>query len=367
MEARVEDLAADSQSPAGQEESTVLEEVLHAEYTQGEIDEYATWLGFDLDHDKNLLWVAQLGLQEPLPEHWKPCQSPQGEIYYFNFATGESSWDHPCDDQFRRLFRMEKSRSQSSSQPRDVPRDEPTMLLASPPATARGEGGSLAARDGTRSPRSGRRPVSPSALPLGLGRDGGGDAASTRHYSPPRPSRNPLWSAEPLVHMSPPPRVAAAAAGPSPLAGQGSGGGELFEPLAPMPGGLSMRVRPEPEPEPQPEPAALQPPEPLLPSVAEPELEPETAPEQEPGSSLGPGLESGLEPEPQRGPASEAEPAESIGTGKQRQPCRQQPPPHQQQQQQEEEEKEEEEEEERWQEQEVPPRRWQAWLRWWRR
>lgn len=33
-----------------------------------------------------------------------PCcsQAPSREIYYFNFATGESIWDHPCDEHFRR-------------------------------------------------------------------------------------------------------------------------------------------------------------------------------------------------------------------------------------------------------------------------
>lgn len=28
-------------------------------------------------------------------------QAPSKEIYYFNFITGESIWDHPCDERFR--------------------------------------------------------------------------------------------------------------------------------------------------------------------------------------------------------------------------------------------------------------------------
>jgi centrosomal protein CEP164 len=28
-------------------------------------------------------------------------KTPQGDIYYFNFSTGESIWDHPCDKQYR--------------------------------------------------------------------------------------------------------------------------------------------------------------------------------------------------------------------------------------------------------------------------
>jgi hypothetical protein len=33
--------------------------------------------------------VAREGLKAPLPADWKPCKSPEGEIYYFNFTTGE--------------------------------------------------------------------------------------------------------------------------------------------------------------------------------------------------------------------------------------------------------------------------------------
>ena len=35
---------------------------------------------------------------KPLPPGWKPCQEENGELYYFNFDTGKSSWDHPCDE-----------------------------------------------------------------------------------------------------------------------------------------------------------------------------------------------------------------------------------------------------------------------------
>jgi hypothetical protein len=34
-----------------------------------------------------------------LPEEWKPCKtSDTEEIYYFNFKSGDSTWDHPCDE-----------------------------------------------------------------------------------------------------------------------------------------------------------------------------------------------------------------------------------------------------------------------------
>jgi hypothetical protein len=33
-----------------------------------------------------------------------------GDIYYFNFATAESIWDHPCDEYYREMVKREKSK-----------------------------------------------------------------------------------------------------------------------------------------------------------------------------------------------------------------------------------------------------------------
>jgi len=32
------------------------------------------------------------------------------EIYYFNFHTGESSWDHPCDKYYVELLERERAK-----------------------------------------------------------------------------------------------------------------------------------------------------------------------------------------------------------------------------------------------------------------
>ena len=77
----------------------ILEEEIDPNYvpTKEEIHEYANFLGIDPIKDKNYLYIAIEGLKAPLPENWKPCKTKEGELYYFNFATGESIWDHPCD------------------------------------------------------------------------------------------------------------------------------------------------------------------------------------------------------------------------------------------------------------------------------
>ena len=36
------------------------------------------------------------------------------EIYYFNFATGDSIWDHPCDEYYRDMVAQEKRKRAGS-------------------------------------------------------------------------------------------------------------------------------------------------------------------------------------------------------------------------------------------------------------
>jgi len=39
-------------------------------------------------------------------------QTDDENIYYFNFVTGESIWDHPCDEYYRKLYESEKEKCQ---------------------------------------------------------------------------------------------------------------------------------------------------------------------------------------------------------------------------------------------------------------
>ncbi|XP_049322747.1 centrosomal protein of 164 kDa isoform X2 [Astyanax mexicanus] len=42
-----------------------------------------------------------------------PSQDVTGDVYYFNFSTGQSTWDHPCDEQYRHMVTQERERAQS--------------------------------------------------------------------------------------------------------------------------------------------------------------------------------------------------------------------------------------------------------------
>ena len=103
---------------SGAAESLILEEEIDENYepTRDEIVEYAKWMGMDPERESELLWIAREGLKAPLPENWKPCRSPDGEIYYFNFSNGESVWDHPCDEYHRNMYAEEKKKLEEKRQ-----------------------------------------------------------------------------------------------------------------------------------------------------------------------------------------------------------------------------------------------------------
>lgn len=95
-------------------DDTILEEQIDSQYipTDDEVLRYAKWLGMDVEKDRHLFWIAKQGLTTPLPPDWKPCKTNDtNEIYYFNFSTGESSWDHPCDTYNRKLYEENKKQS----------------------------------------------------------------------------------------------------------------------------------------------------------------------------------------------------------------------------------------------------------------
>jgi len=64
----------------------------------------------DTDKERDLFWIAREGLKAPLPNPWKPCQTKEGEIYYFNFESGQSQWEHPCDEYYKKMYEREKKK-----------------------------------------------------------------------------------------------------------------------------------------------------------------------------------------------------------------------------------------------------------------
>eukprot|EP00071_Canis_lupus_P040400 XP_022273957.1 centrosomal protein of 164 kDa isoform X6 [Canis lupus familiaris] len=90
----------------------ILEEDYDETYipSEQEILEFAREIGIDPIKEPELMWLAREGIVAPLPMEWKPCQDITGDIYYFNFANGQSMWDHPCDEHYRNLVIQERGK-----------------------------------------------------------------------------------------------------------------------------------------------------------------------------------------------------------------------------------------------------------------
>jgi len=87
----------------------VLRELHIRKPTADEVHDYAAWLGMDVEEDQDLFYLAEEALCRPLPVPWRPCMTAEGDIFYFNFETGESVWEHPADEMYRELFRTKKA------------------------------------------------------------------------------------------------------------------------------------------------------------------------------------------------------------------------------------------------------------------
>ncbi|KAG5481571.1 hypothetical protein LSCM1_05595 [Leishmania martiniquensis] len=84
--------------------STILPSNYGQDYeaSEGELEEYAEYIGIDSAKEPELMWIAKEGLRAALPDGWRACQTEDNEVYYFNFRTGESLWDHPMDEHYKR-------------------------------------------------------------------------------------------------------------------------------------------------------------------------------------------------------------------------------------------------------------------------
>eukprot|EP00435_Cladocopium_sp_Y103_P036747 s167_g9.t1 len=103
------------------------------EPTEDQVIEYAEFLGMDLKTEEHLLWIAREGVAAPVPHPWKTC-TEKGEVFYFNFETSESSWDHPSDAHYRELLEKHRKGLQG-----DEKQQGPVEAKPSKPADAKDE------------------------------------------------------------------------------------------------------------------------------------------------------------------------------------------------------------------------------------
>ncbi|XP_058471361.1 centrosomal protein of 164 kDa-like [Solea solea] len=95
----------------------ILEEYYDEDYeaTEQEIHDFARDIGIDPVCEPELLWLAKECIFAKMPSKCTPCQDTKGNIYYFNFSTGESTWDHPCNLLYHHLVAQERERIQAAA------------------------------------------------------------------------------------------------------------------------------------------------------------------------------------------------------------------------------------------------------------
>ncbi len=135
--------ASDDADPNGSHNQEVLEEAgSDYEPTYEETVAYARWLGIKPHEDARMMRIAKDGLRAKLPPDWKPCRTGDGQVYYFNFTTGESDWDHPCDGMFRAEVEAERLRAAEAPSPSSASEAVTDVPIPTPSSA------SVAKRDG---------------------------------------------------------------------------------------------------------------------------------------------------------------------------------------------------------------------------
>jgi len=73
-------------------------------FRQAVID-HAMFLGIDPVKEDQYLWLAEEALMAQLPSDWEIFDDEaSGQQYFYNSRTGQSTWDNPLDEPYRRLF-----------------------------------------------------------------------------------------------------------------------------------------------------------------------------------------------------------------------------------------------------------------------
>lgn len=94
--------------------------------TAQEIMEHGRYLGLDPVYDLPLLWIAEESLCAALPAFWDDHTDEQGNVYYRNRRTGETSRHHPLDMKYMKRVIQAKNPS-TEAEPGPVYRGQSTV------------------------------------------------------------------------------------------------------------------------------------------------------------------------------------------------------------------------------------------------
>ena len=80
-----------------------------------DINQYCSIIGLDPIKEPDLLWIAKEGILAKLEPPWKAINQADVGLYYFNFETGDSMWEHPNDQYYRQKVKTEREKIKKKS------------------------------------------------------------------------------------------------------------------------------------------------------------------------------------------------------------------------------------------------------------
>ena len=80
-----------------------------------DINQYCSIIGLDPIKEPDLLWIAKEGILAKLEPPWKAINQADVGLYYFNFETGDSMWEHPNDQYYRQKVKTEREKMKKKS------------------------------------------------------------------------------------------------------------------------------------------------------------------------------------------------------------------------------------------------------------
>jgi hypothetical protein len=61
----------------------------------------------NLEAHPDLQYIAQWALEAPVPPGWSVHLDEEGIEYFFNTQTNESTYEHPMDQKYKKLYNAE--------------------------------------------------------------------------------------------------------------------------------------------------------------------------------------------------------------------------------------------------------------------
>jgi hypothetical protein len=79
-----------------------------------EVEQYARYLGMDIEEDADLLFVAKFAMEADVPAGWTACIDESGEEFFCNLETGAVQREHPMDDKYKTMYRDFKAKKHAT-------------------------------------------------------------------------------------------------------------------------------------------------------------------------------------------------------------------------------------------------------------